>query len=290
MQVAADRRGAAPRARRRGSARVAHAAIYIALAALALLCVLPFYSMVIASTYDSNAIATRLPLLPGGAFLDNYNRLIGVVNIWWGFLHSLLITTSSTALALYFSALAGFGFSKYPFKGRTILFAFVLITMMIPGQLGIIGFFKTMATFQLLNTYWPLIVPSIANAFAIFFLKQVCDASVPQELLEAGRIDGAGELRVFHRLVLPLLAPSLATLGVFLFIGSWNSFLEPLIIIFDNEKQTLPVMVAMTQGQFATDYGAQYVGVVLSVIPILIVFSFASRRLIGGITVGALKG
>jgi len=290
MQTTAGAHPVAAKATRRGGRHVARGALYALLLALAAICVLPFYSMLLDATHTNTTIATQLPLLPGGAFLDNYQRLIGVINIWQDFLHSLIIATSSTALALYFSALAGFGFSKYAFKGRGALFVFVLTTMMIPGQLGIIGFFKLMSSFHLLNTYWPLIVPSIGNAFAIFFLKQICDASVPGELLEAGRIDGAGEVRIFHHLVLPLLAPALATLGVFLFIGAWNSFLEPLIIIFDNAKQTLPVMVTMTQGQFSTDYGAQYVGVLLSVAPILLAFSIASRYIISGITVGALTG
>jgi multiple sugar transport system permease protein len=147
-----------------------------------------------------------------------------------------------------------------------------------------------METFHMLNTYWPLILPSVANAFGIFFLKQITDASVPDELLDAGRIDGAGELQLFHRVVLPLLAPAIATLGIFAFIGKWNEFFMPLIILFDNDKQPLPVMIAFTKGQYATEFGAQYVGIVLSVIPILLVFSIASKRIISGVTVGALKG
>lgn len=269
---------------------VTRAAIYALLILLAMVCLLPFFSMLIASTHDSNSISTQLLLLPSDQFVPNYDRLISIVNIWRGFLHSLYITITSVALALYFSALAAYGFAKYRFRGRGFLFAFVLATMMIPGQLGIIGFFKFMGTLDLLNTYWPLILPSIANAFAIFFLRQICDSSVPDELLEAARLDGAGELAIFHRIAAPLLGPSIAALAIFLFISKWNSFLEPLIIIFDDRKQTLPVMVALTKGQFRTDYGAQYVGVVVSVIPILVVFSLASRRIISGVTVGALKG
>jgi multiple sugar transport system permease protein len=267
-----------------------YGAIYCLLIGLVVICLIPFYSMLIASTHTSNEISTELLLLPSDQFKVNYDRLIEIVNIWWGFLHSLYITITSVVLALYFSALAAYGFSKYPFRFRGVLFAFVLGTMMIPGQLGIIGFFKFMGALDLLNTYWPLILPSIANAFAIFFLKQICDSTIPEELLEAARLDGAGEFAIFHRMVLPLLGPSIAALAIFLFISKWNSFLEPLIIIFTDEKQTLPVMVALTKGQFRTDYGAQYVGIVVSVIPIVLVFALASRRIISGVTVGALKG
>jgi len=264
--------------------------VYLFLSLLALTCLIPFYSMIIDATHTSIEIATGFWASPGPYFVANYNRLIGLVNIWQGFLHSLYVATFSTVLSLYFSALAGYGFSKYSFKGKGFLFSFVLATMMIPGQLGIIGFFHLMNKMHLLNTYWPLILPSISSAFLIFFFRQICEASVPNELLDAARIDGAGELRIFHRIVLPLLTPGLATMGIFTFIAGWNSFLMPLIVIFDNSKQVLPVMVALTKGQFSTDYGAQYVGVVVSVIPILIVFAVLSRRIIGGITVGALKG
>ncbi len=145
-------------------------------------------------------------------------------------------------------------------------------------------------SFGMLNTYWPLILPSIANAFAIFFFRRISDSSVPDEILESGRIDGASELTIFHRLAIPMLMPAIATMGIFIFIAKWNSFLEPLIIIFDNERQTLPVMIAMTKGQFATDYGAQYVGITISVIPIMILFFVISRKVISGITAGAIKG
>ena len=264
--------------------------VYIFLIVLAIICLLPFYSMLIASTHSSTDISTKLVLLPGDDFLANYRRLMALINIWQGFLHSLLIATSATALALYFSALAGYSFSKLSFAGRGLLFACVLATMMIPNQLGIIGFFHLVSTLHMLNTYWPLILPSIANAFAIFFFRQTCETSVPTELIEAARMDGASELRIFHWIVLPLLRPALATLCIFLFISKWNDFLTPLIIIFDNSKQTLPVMVAMTKGQFATDYGAQYVGIVISIMPIMIVFALASRHVIHGITMGAIRG
>lgn len=269
---------------------LARTLIYLFLILLALTCLIPFYSMIIDATHSSIEISTGFQGLPGNQLGANYSRLIGIVNIWAGFLHSLLIAVAATALTLYFSAMAGYGFAKYSFRGRGFFFAFVLATMMIPGQLGIVGFFEEMNGMRLLNSYWPLIIPAIANAFVIFFFRQMCESSIPAELLDAARIDGAGELRIFHRIVLPLLTPALATMGIFTFIGNWNSFMLPLIIIFDDAKQTLPVMVMLTKGQFSTDYGAQYVGVVISVVPIIIVFAILSRKIIGGITVGALKG
>jgi multiple sugar transport system permease protein len=265
-------------------------AIYAFLIIVALTCLLPFYSMMITSTHANSDIARKLLLLPGTEFMNNYNRLLDTVPIWRGFVNSVFITVTSTILSLYFSALAGYGFSKFNYKGKNILFMAVLGTMMIPGQLGIIGFFKLMDSFNMLNTYWPIILPSISNAFGIFFMKQMCDSSVPTEILESGRIDGCGELKIFHRLVLPLLMPAVATLGIFSFIGKWNDFLTPMIILFDNDLQPLPVMIASVKSQFSTDFGAMYVGIVISVIPILIFFSIVSKKIISGVTAGALKG
>lgn len=263
--------------------------IWILLIIAAGICLLPFYSMIITSSHTNAEIARKLLLAPGDHFMNNYNRLVDVVPIWRGFFNSLLITVISTILGLYFSALGGYGFSKYQFKGNGLLFAAVLATMMVPGQLGIIGYFRLVNEMGLLNTYWPIILPSISNAFALFFFKQVADNTVPQAMVESGRIDGARELAIYHRIGLPLMAPSLATMGIFQFIGKWNEFLQPMILLFDTEKQTLPVLIASVRSQFNIDYGAQYVGIVISIIPIMIVFAIFSKQIIGNVMAGAVK-
>lgn len=264
--------------------------LYLFLCLTAAICLLPFYSMIISSTHSNSDIATKLLLLPGGQFLNNYHRLMQTINVWRGFANSLIIAVPATVLSLYASALTAYGFSKYRFRGSKLLFGSVLASMMVPGQLGIIGFFQLMHGFHMLNTYWPLILPGIANAFNVFFLRQICDDSISTELIEAARIDGAGEIAIFHKMALPLLMPGLSALGIFTFISNWNSFLNPLIILFDNNLQPLPVMIAMTQGSNFTDYGAQYVGVVMSVVPIIVLFAVLSKRIIGSLSVGALKG
>ncbi|WP_211231442.1 carbohydrate ABC transporter permease [Paenibacillus harenae] len=269
---------------------VSKTVLYLFLILVAVTCLVPFYSMFITSTHANSDIARSLLFWPGDQFMVNYNRLISTVNIWRGFLNTIFITVTFTALNLYFAALAGYGFSKYNFKYRNGLFLFVLGTMMIPGQLGIIGFYKLMNVFHMLNTYWPLILTGIRDAFGIFLMKQIADSSVPNEIIESGRIDGCGELNIFHKLVLPLMAPGLATLGIFSFIGKWNDFLTPMIILFNNDLQTLPVMIASVKSQFSSDFGAQYVGIVISVVPILIFFSIMSKRIISGVAAGAVKG
>lgn len=264
--------------------------IYVVLIAIALTCLLPFYSMIITSTHTNSDIARKLLIVPGDQFLVNYHRLIETVNIWRGLGNTLFITITATLINVYFAALAGYGFSKYNFRYKGVLFMITLGTMMIPGQLGIIGFYKLMDVFHMLNTYYPLLLTSVYNAFGIFLVKQFADTSVPTEIIESGRIDGYGEMQLFHRIILPLMSPALATLAIFAFIGKWNDFLVPMIILFDADMQTLPVMIASVKSQFSSDFGAQYVGIVISVVPILVFFSFMSKRIINGVAAGAVKG
>jgi multiple sugar transport system permease protein len=257
---------------------------------IAITCLVPFYSMIVTATHTNSDIARKLLLWPGDQLADNYNRLIGPVNIWRGLANTVFISVTATALNVYCAALVGYGFSKYNFRFKNILFLCMLATMMIPGQLGIIGFYRFMDALNLLNSYWPLILSALSNAFGVFLIRQFADSSVPTEIIESGRIDGYGELQIFHRLIIPLLGPALATYAIFAFIGKWNDFLTPMIILFDNDLQTLPVMIASVKSQFTSDFGAQYVGIVISVVPILLFFSLMSKRIIDGVAAGAIKG
>lgn len=263
---------------------------YLFLAAVAFTCLVPFYSMIITATHNNSDIAQKLLLVPGDQLAENYSRLMNSVNIWRGLWNTVLITVAATVLNVYASAMVGYGFSKYNFRFKNALFVFVLATMMIPGQLGIIGFYKMMESFHMLNTYWPLILPAVSSAFGVFMIRQFVDSSVPTEILESGRIDGYGELQIFHRIILPLMTPVMATYAIFSFIGKWNDFLNPMIILFDNHKQTLPVMIASLKSAFVSDFGAQYVGIVVSVVPIIVFFSAMSKRIISGVSAGAVKG
>ncbi|MFD2334357.1 carbohydrate ABC transporter permease [Cohnella sp. GCM10020058] len=266
------------------------AVLYLLLAAVAIVCLVPFYSMMITSTHANSDIASRLLLWPGTELANNYERLVGSVHIWRGFANTVFLAVTGTALSVYFAAAAGFGFSKYRFRYRGFLFLFVLGTMMIPGQLGIIGFFKVMSMLHLTDTYWPMLLQTLYDAFGIFLMRQFADASIPDEIVESARIDGCGEFRIFHRIVLPLMGPAIATLAIFTFIGKWNDFLTPMIILFDNDKQTLPVMIASVKSAFSSDFGAQYVGIAISVVPLLVFFAVMSKQIISGVAAGAVKG
>lgn len=264
---------------------------YVFLIVTALVAFFPFYVMVISSTHNNYNITTQMNILPGGQFMVNYERLTQNLNIWRGFFNSMIIATSSTVLNLFFTALAAYAFSKYRFKGRNVLFSIILVAMMIPGQIGIVGFFKEMNDLNLLNTYIPLILPSIANCFGVFFFKQYLDGTLPDEILEAAHMDGCKEFRVFHTIVLPIMVPALVTQGVLSFIGNWNSYMNPLIILRETAKQPLTVLIATVKSAYGSDFGAQYVGILISVIPLIIIFCCASNLIMDKISVGsAIKG
>ncbi|MBP1915992.1 carbohydrate ABC transporter permease [Lederbergia galactosidilytica] len=267
-----------------------HIIIHALLICLSIICIVPFYIMIIYGTHTNADIASKFIFLPGHALIENYQSMNENINIWRGFLNSLIISTCSTALTLYFGALNAYGFAKYKFKGNKVLFWFVLATMMVPQQLGLVGTFRIMYILNLLDTYAALILPAAANAFAVFFVKQFIDGTIPDEIMESARVDGAGEFKTFNRIVLPMLLPALAALGIFAFIGSWNNFIGPLVLLFSNSKYPLPLLVQLLQGYYGTNYGVQYLGVALSVLPIIIVFALFSKRIIGSVAIGAVKG
>ncbi|HJC57437.1 MAG TPA: carbohydrate ABC transporter permease [Candidatus Eisenbergiella intestinipullorum] len=270
---------------------IARFIVYVFAFGVAVTAFYPFFVMIISSTHDSYDIVARANVLPGTHFAENYARLTQNIELYRGIANSLFLAVVVTAVQCYFTVLAAYGFSKFEFKGKNFLFSVVMVAMMLPGQLGIIGFYKEIQAMNLLNSYIPLIIPTIANCFAVFFYKQFMDGAIPNELLEAAVMDGCGELKMYHRIVLPLMVPALVTQGVMTFIGSWNSYLNPLIILNDKEKFTLPLMIATVRDSTHADYGAQYVGMLVSVIPMVIVFCFASRIIMEKISIGAaVKG
>ena len=265
--------------------------VYLFAIAVAVTAFYPFFVMIISATHDNYNIVAKINVLPGNQLAVNYARLTQNIELYRGIFNSVILAVAVTAVQNYFTAMAAYAFSKFEFKGKNVLFGVVMVAMMLPGQLGIIGFYKEIQALNLLNSYFTLIVPTIANCFAVFFYKQYLDGGLPNELLEAAVVDGCGELKIFHRIVIPLMVPALVTQGVMTFIGNWNSYLTPLIILNDKKKMTLPLMIATVRDSTHADYGAQYVGMLVSVIPMVIVFCFASRSIMEKISIGAaVKG
>lgn len=272
--------------------KVAHGILYGFLFVVTIVTLFPFLTMLISSTHNNYRIATTFNILPGTHFMENYARLTQNLDIWRAMLNSAFLASTSTALGLYFTSLAAYAFSKISFKGKNIMFTMVLVFMMIPGQLSMIGFYKQMVDLRLINSYIPLILPSIAGSFSVFFFKQYLDGALPNEIIEAAIIDGCTEIRIHHVITLPLMVPALATQGVINFIGHWNSYVNPLIILNETKKMPIaPTIAAIKSGAGTADYGAQYVGILLSVLPIVIIFSFCSGLILDKVSIGsAIKG
>lgn len=264
--------------------------IYVFLTLLAFFCVVPLYITLINSTHTNIEITRNLNLFPGDNLKANLSEVTSKMNVFQGFLNSLKVSIPSVIVSLYFGSLTAFGFSKYSFKGRDGLFTLMLVTMMIPLQLGLIGYYYLNNFLGLLDTYIPIIIPWIAHPATVFFMKMYIDSAIPDALLESSRIDGSKEFHTFNTIILPLLTPALATLAIFNFVGSWNSYIMPLTILFSKDKYTLPLLISMLKGVYNNNYGAIYLGISISIIPIIIVYSFFSRKIIGGLSMGAIKG
>lgn len=266
---------------------------YTLLAVLVLIAVIPFWIVLINATRDGMAIQTQgLTMIPGSNLKANYTILTDNVDIVRGFFNSLKIAVLVTVLSSYFSALTAYGFFMYKFRGSNFMFGVIVVFMMVPGQLAFLGFVKWITTLGLMDTHAALIIPSIASIGTVFFLRQFISATISKSIIESARIDGAGELYTFHKIAFPLMAPGVATMAIFTFIGSWNNFLLPRVIISSKDLETLPVVISSLKALkiWHQNQGAIYLGFAISIVPIVIVFMFASKYLVESIGAGAVKG
>lgn len=271
--------------------KIKRAILYIALIILGLMCLLPFWLMMVNSTRSGVEITHSFSFLPGHSLRDNWTVLFEYVNLFLGLFNSFKVAVPATLLTAYFSAITAFGMAMYNWKGNNVLFRVIVVFMMIPAQLSLIGFYNLCQKLHLIDSYIPLIIPAIASPGIVFFLRQYTKATLSKSLMEAARIDGASEIHIFHRIVLPIMAPGIATMSIGTFIGNWNSYLLPLILLNTPKKMTLPVMISTLNA--ATDLqknqGAIYLGVAISVVPIIIAFCFFSKYIISSISAGSVK-
>ena len=265
--------------------------LYVLLILLGAACLFPFLLMIVNATRSGVAITRSFTLIPSNHIKENWEVVFSYFNLFKGMWNSLLVAVPATLFTAYFSALTAYGLAMYQFKGNKLIFTTILVFMMIPGQLGLIGFYNLCTKLHLVNSYIPLVIPAIAAPGTVFFLRQYVLSVLPPSLIEAARIDGAGELYSFHRIVLPVMSPGIATMSIMAFIGNWNSYLTPMIILNKNDKFTLPVMMATLRAStdIQSNQGAIYLAVAISVIPILIVFCFCSKYIISSISAGSVK-
>ena len=256
----------------------------------AVLALFPLAWMVLASLMPTGQ-ATQLPVrvLPDPPTMAQYTTLFERLAMGRYLLNSLLVATLVTGASLLVNALAGYAFAKLRFAGRERLFSLLLALLVVPAQVTMLPLFLMLREMHLVNTYAGVAIPGLASVFGIFLIRQYA-LSIPDELLDAARMDGASELRTFRSIVLPVLMPILVTLGIFTFMATWNDFLWPLIILSDDARYTLPVALAGLSGEHVQDIELMMAGAVVTVLPVMVVFLFLQRYYLQGIMLGSVKG
>lgn len=266
---------------------------YIVLGFLTVMCLFWFYILLIYSTRSNSQIASGISFLPNTHFLDNFNNLVDSSQpIFKGLRNSLIIAAASAVLCTYFSTLTAYAIHVYDFKLKKFIFTFILMIMMVPTQVTVLGFIKLMNKMNLINTFIPLIVPTIASPVTFYYMKQYMDSTLPTALIEAARIDGSGEIRTFNTIALPLMKPAIAVQAIFSFVSSWNNYFVPTFVLKKEKLKTVPILIAQLR---ASDYskfdmGQVYMMVALSIFPVVIVYLILSKHIVSGVALGSVKG
>ncbi len=257
--------------------------------ALATISIIPFLLMFLMATQDNQTIFAGKILTFGRSLSENF-QTVAEAEYFRSFLNSLFVSVSSTLLTVFFGAMAGFGFAKYEFRHKKIIYQLVILTMLVPMEVGLVAFVWEMKILHLSKTFLPLILPNMANAFSVFWMTQYIKDAFPYELIESGRIDGCSDMGIFLRMALPIIKPAIFTLSVISFLQSWNNYLLPMIMINDPKKFTVPLVIASIGNMFVADYGARLLAVAAGILPIMIVFILFSRQITEGLASGAVKG
>lgn len=269
--------------------------IYVVCIILAILSILPFLIMFI------NATRSTYEIQQSAISLYSAHPIKNLINNWkvfngksfdpaTGFVNSLIVSTCTTILAVYFSCLTSYSLFAYEWKLRDAFFGLIVGVMMIPGTITMIGFYQAAYQVHMTNKLALLIIPAIASPNMVFFMRQYLQASLSLEIVDSGRIDGAGEFMIFNRIVFPLMKPAIATQCIFTFVGSWNNLFLPQILLTKKEKYTLPIEVALLNSDiYQTEYGSIYLGLALTVLPLLIIYALLSRYIVEGVALGGVK-
>lgn len=266
---------------------------YVVLILLTILCLIWFYILFINATRSNGDLSRGFRAYPSDRLLVNLNNIFhGSLPVVRGMINSLIVAGCTALLTTYFSTITAYAIHAFRFKGRKAIFVFILAIMMIPTQVSALGFQQLCYSWGLENSFIPLIVPSIASAVVFFYMKQYMDSNLPHELLEAARIDGAGEIRIFNTIVIPLMKPAIAVQAIFAFVGSWNNYFIPSLLLHKDEMKTLPILIAQLRAAdyLKFDMGQVYAMIAFSIFPVIIVYLLLSRYIVGGVTAGSVKG
>ncbi|REJ05724.1 carbohydrate ABC transporter permease [Microbacterium bovistercoris] len=262
---------------------------YGLLAAFLIGSVYPMWWSVVVASGDNSTRGQTLPLIPGGNFFSNAAKVFDAIPFWLALGNSIIVSAVITISVVTFSTLAGYAFAKLRFKGRDGLMVFVIATMAIPTQLGIIPLFMLMRELGWTGTLGAVIIPTLVTAFGVFFMRQYLVDVVPDELIEAARMDGANQFRTFLTVGVPAARPAMAILGLFTFMTAWTDYLWPLIVL-PPQNPTLQTALSQLQSGYYVDYSIVLAGAVLATLPLLLLFVVAGKQLVSGIMAGAVKG
>jgi multiple sugar transport system permease protein len=268
--------------------------VYSILVFLSLLCIFFFYLMVVNSTRSNAELAKGFTLIPSGNFFTNLKNAWNdsSINIPRGMLNSLIIALATAVLTTYFSALTAYGVHVYDFKGKKLVFTFIMAVMMIPAQVSALGFVQLMNKLHLNNSFIPLIIPGIAAPVVFFYMKQYMESVLPLDVINAARVDGSSEFRTFNTIVLPMIKPAIAVQMIFSFVSSWNNYFVPALLLDKAELKTVPIMIAQLRSADYSkfDMGKVYMFILLAILPVLITYIILSKSIIKGVTSGSVKG
>lgn len=266
---------------------------YVVLTILSFLCLFFFYILIINATRSHADLQKGFAALPGSHFLENLKAVAndGTFPMFKGIFNSLLVSGCSAAICIYFSALTAYGLYAYDFKLKKAAFTFIMAILVMPTQVTAMGFLRLITNMKLYDTLWPLILPSIASPAVFYFMYSYLQSSLPISLVEAARIDGSGEFKTFNSIVLPIMKPAMAVQAIFTFVGSWNNYFVPALVLQSKNKSTVPILIATLRGAdyMSFDMGKIYMMILVAIVPIILVYLFLSKYIIAGVALGGVK-
>ena len=266
---------------------------YIVLIFISILCLFWFYVLFVNATRSHAQIQLGFSALPSGEFMNNWVHLMHSSQpVWNGLFNSVIVAAFSAILTTYFSCMTAYAIHVYNFKLKNVMFSFILMIMMIPTQVTALGFYRLMMDWNLMDSFIPLIIPAIAAPVVFFYMKQYMDSSLPLEIVEASRIDGAGEFKTFNMMILPIMKPAIAVQAIFAFVQSWNNYFIPSLLLTENKKKTLPILIAQLRSAdfLKKDMGQVYMMIAFSIFPVIVVYLLLSKHIVQGVALGSVKG
>lgn len=266
---------------------------HVVLILITFFCLVWFYVLLINATRSHGELSRGFTLLPSTHLVENWkNLLAGTQPVVKGMINSVIVSTCSAVLSVYFSTLTAYAVHAYDFKAKKFASTFILVVMMIPSQVTALGFLQLIRKMGMDDTLYPLIIPAIAAPVTYYYMKQYMDSTLPLAIIEAARIDGSGEFYAFNRIVLPMMKPAIAVQAIFTFVSSWNNYFTPALILHTETKKTLPILIAnLRSADFLKfDMGQVYTMIAFSIFPVIIVYLLMSKQIVGGVALGGVKG